>query len=419
MEPREQRGLIIAALCKLSKKDGAWLVPSQTSTEKRYVVNLEQRSCSCPDHQDTGVKCKHQWAVEITMKREMGKDGQLTETRSVTFAEKVTYTQDWAAYDRAQTSEKRRFQVLLADLCSHIPQPPRKPGRGRIPTLLSDAVFAVAFKVYCGLSYRRFQCDLQDAHERGHTSKPIHHNKVTYFTENPLLTPIFKALIQQSSMPMRAVETTFAPDSSGFSVSRFIRWHDEKYGTQRSGRDWVKAHAICGVKTHIVTAVEIAGRDANDCPQFGPLVAATAQNFDVQRVCADKGYLSEQNLEQVQALGGEAFIPFKSNSIGERGDPGSVWSKMFHYYQFRQKEFFDHYHARSNIESVWSSIKRKFGDSVRSRTDVAMVNEVLAKFLCHNIVVNIHSQEELGIDPIFWQDERNESPNVLPLVRKH
>lgn len=245
MTPREERGLIIAAMCKLDRKDGAWLVPSQ-SAEKKYVVSLEQQTCTCPDHQDTGVKCKHQWAVEITMKREMGKDGQITDTRSVTFAEKVTYTQDWPAYNRAQTTEKHRFQVLLADLCSRIPQPPRKKGRGRNATLLSDAVFAVAFRVYCGLSCRRFSCDLLDAHERGHISKTIHYNKVINYTENPLLTPILKALIQQTSLPLRAVETTFAPDSTGFSVSRFVRWFDEKYGTTRSGRDWVKAHAICG-----------------------------------------------------------------------------------------------------------------------------------------------------------------------------
>ena len=30
-------------------------------------------------------------------------------------------------------------------------------------------------------------------------------------------------------------------------------------------------------------------------------------------------------------------------------------------------------------------IKRKFGDSVRAKTDVAMRNEALAKILCHNI----------------------------------
>lgn len=47
-------------------------------------------------------------------------------------------------------------------------------------------------------------------------------------------------------------------------------------------------------------------------------------------------------------------------------------------------------------------MKRKFGDSIRSKTDVAMVNEVLCEVLCHNLVVLIHEMYELGIDPVFW-----------------
>jgi len=56
---------------------------------------------------------------------------------------------------------------------------------------------------------------------------------------------------------------------------------------------------------------------------------------------------------------------------------------------------------QSNVESAFSAMKRKFGDSVRSKTDTAMVNEVLCKILCHNLVVLIHEMHELGIDPTF------------------
>jgi hypothetical protein len=46
-------------------------------------------------------------------------------------------------------------------------------------------------------------------------------------------------------------------------------------------------------------------------------------------------------------------------------------------------------------------IKRKFGHSVRSKTDAAIRNEVLAKVLCHSIAVVIHEMHELGIEPDF------------------
>ena len=96
--------------------------------------------------------------------------------------------------------------------------------------------------------------------------------------------------------------------------------------------------------------------------------------------------------------GGTAFVPFKVNS----NDGDGVWGKMFHYFQFRREEFLKHYHQRSNVESVFSAVKRKFGDAVRSKTDTAMTNEVLAKFIAHNICVVHQSHIELGIEPVFW-----------------
>ena len=60
------------------------------------------------------------------------------------------------------------------------------------------------------------------------------------------------------------------------------------------------------------------------------------------------------------------------------------------------------------MESAVSMIKRKFGDSVRSKTPVAMENGVLAKIVAHNVVVLVHEMYELGIDPDFGSTPRPE-----------
>jgi len=49
-------------------------------------------------------------------------------------------------------------------------------------------------------------------------------------------------------------------------------------------------------------------------------------------------------------------------------------------------------------------LKRKFGPSIRSKTPVAQVNEMLCKVICHNLSVLVHSIHELGIAPIFWAE---------------
>jgi transposase len=104
-------------------------------------------------------------------------------------------------------------------------------------------------------------------------------------------------------------------------------------------------------------------------------------------------------MELVDGFGATPFIPFKSNTVVPKDD--SVWAKMYHLFMFNRESFMDHYHKRSNVESTFSMIKRKFGASVRGKSDVAQVNEVLAKVLCHNICVLILAAHELGIETFF------------------
>ena len=177
---REQRGMRIAATCKLTKKGQIWLVPSQ-SGHGRYTVRPDPEAphCTCPDHETRGLKCKHLFAVEFAMKREEHSDGSTTITQTITVTEtiqKPTYPQDWPAYNAAQTNEKDKFLSLLHDLCSGIPEPPPANGSPRIP--LADAIFAACFKVYSTFSGRRFMSDLRDAQTKGFIGKVPHFNSI-------------------------------------------------------------------------------------------------------------------------------------------------------------------------------------------------------------------------------------------------
>jgi transposase len=407
MNVRELKALEIAARTKIVLANGVWTVPSQTSNGSYRVTLGAEPSCSCEDFQLHKQPCKHILAARLVRAR----DHEGTAPKIVTDAvpKKPTYKQNWPMYNEAQQTEKDRFQKLLFELCRGLPNLVQT-GRGRRWTPLADMVFAAALKIYTTVSSRRFACDLKDAHAHGYLSHLMNSVSVCAFLENARLTAVLKNLIVQSSLPLSLVETSFAPDSSGFSASRFVRWHDEKYGCERSSHDWVKAHAICGVKTNIVTAVEIGHRDAGDSPFFKPLVEKTAENFTVKEVPADKAYLSHDNLAVVEALGGTAFVPYKVNS--QPGEAGSLWEKMYFYFQYRRDEFLKHYHQRSNMESTFSMVKAKFRDHVRSKTEAAMTNEVLCKFLCHNICVVHQSHIELGIAPVFWGNRPTPAANT-------
>jgi transposase len=404
MDARKQRGMELAATKKIRKDNGVWFVPSQSSDGTVYHVHISSRrfSCDCPDHETRHIKCKHIYAATFVMRREQNPDGSTTVTQSLTVTKttRPTYRQNWQAYNEAQTHEQDRFQTLLADLCAGVDTPPAKTGRPSLP--LSDAVFGVVFKVYSTVSQRRFMSDLREAHSRGHITKIPHFNSISNYMDNPTLTPILRDMIVRSSLPLKSVEANFAVDSTGFTTCHFARWFDHKYGIVRQEHDWVKVHIMCGVKTNIVTAVEIHGRNAADSKQLPALLSKTAETFDIREVSADKGYASRANMDAIAELGAIPYISFKSNT---RGLGGGTWEKMYHYFQFRRGEFLQHYHRRSNVESTFSMMKRKFRDGLRSKTETAMVNETLCKVLCHNLVVLIHETHELGIDTSFWAEK--------------
>jgi len=41
---------------------------------------------------------------------------------------------------------------------------------------------------------------------------------------------------------------------------------------------------------------------------------------------------------------------------------------------YNREEFLAHYHKRSNVETAFSMIKAKFGDAVRSKSDIGQLN---------------------------------------------
>src|SRR5262249_17671750 len=349
MNSREERGLVIAATCRLNRlSDGTWLVPSQSTkgSNATYRVNLDTKTCTCPDHVEGGFTCKHYYAASIVHQRDILPDGTVIETKTITLTEKKVYKQDWPAYNLAQSTEKRRVRVLLHDLSRRLPVRERGNNgkRGRMPHHPSDAVFTMAYKIYCGFSARRFATDLLEAHEKGFISKPIPGMVATAFLEDPYYTPILKELIAFSASPLRSVERDFASDSSGFGSSRYEKWYDQKYGITRTRCVWVKAHIASGVKTNVVTAVRIFENEISaDSPQFVPLVKETKRHFEIGEVSADKAYASVDNFEEIAACGAKAFIAFKSNTTGA---VGGAFEKAFHYFQFNQEEFLQHYHKR-------------------------------------------------------------------------
>ena len=154
----------------------------------------------------------------------------------------------------------------------------------------------------------------------------------------------------------------------------------------------------------IVTSVEITEGQKSDSPYFKPLVEATAEHFTINQVSADKAYLSVKNLRLVESKGGMPLIPFKENSRPNHASKDSLWRNLYYFYQLHNDKFKAFYHQRSNVETTFSMIKRKFGEKLKSKTEKAQINELLCKVLCHNLCCVVQSIYELGIETDFYRE---------------
>jgi hypothetical protein len=252
---REIKALQIAAKSKLKRKGNTWFVPSQAGHGEYEVTHgLFEPRCTCRDFEFRNARCKHIVAVEYVLMREQKPDGSTVVTETVKVTRK-TYSQDWPAYNAAQTKEKSEIQALLYELCKGLPEPIQRTGRPRLS--LSDIIFSSVFKIYSTVSGRRFSTDLREAKQRGYLTRLPHYNSVFRYLESEALTPYLYQLISLSAAPLQSVECDFAVDSSGFSTGQFMRWLDVKYGKEEDRRQWLKLHLTCGVKTNIVTAVQV------------------------------------------------------------------------------------------------------------------------------------------------------------------
>lgn len=416
MDARELKGMQIAATMPLRRDAKGWIVPSQsgpgtyrgspdaTTTYKvaQGIVppppGVQPWHCTCPDYELRRLACKHVIAVEHVVRRErVYPDGSVLTEETKT---RITYTQDWPAYNAAQCAEHDLFPRLLKDLTSPLSQP--YSGQGRPRLRLSDMAFTVVSKVYSGLSARRFDGEVREAKALGVTETGPAFATVLRYLRDPELTPVLTRLVTLSALPLASVEQDFAMDATGFTTCNYVRWYDHKWGKEQKRQEWVKLHAATGVLTNIITAVTVtpnSGKDSSDHSQFPALLSGTAEHFTMREVSADKAYSSKAHLAAVEAAGATPFIPFRANQIGTLGPQSSLFNvtevapgpdasafvRMYHFFAYRRDTFLSHYHKRSNVETTFSMVKRKFGSSLRSKSFQGQVNEVLCKVIAHNI----------------------------------
>lgn len=396
---RREKGIFIAATMKIRPTRDGWFVPSM-SGEPDYLVRKTSTGlkCGCEDFQLRSQPCKHIWALSFYRRREEDELAEVAMAAPRPPPRKTYRQPSFANYNAYQVAEKRMFGPLLAELVSPYSWKPTSiAGRPRLP--LNDCLFTGIAKVASKDSARRAIPGIEIAQQQGLIARTPCYNSVILFLEDESITPLLEELVTESCKPLRTIDTGLAADSTGFSSQLYMPYFRQKRARLVDTAQFVKLHAITGVRTHCVAAARVTDSHVADIKMFETLIQAAAKCFAIADIYADKAYLSEEALEYIHKLGARAWIAFKKNSQ-PHATPG-VWNDNLAYSKEHKSEWLGNYNQRSNVEAVFSAIKRRFNPYVLGRTLIAQRNEVLMKVISYNIGCVVQAAYELGINPTY------------------
>ena len=121
--------------------------------------------------------------------------------------------------------------------------------------------------------------------------------------------------------------------------------------------------------------------------------------YDIGNVYADSGYLSVNNCYAIVAKGGTPYICLKKTTTGhgtykQKTMYGNPFTDMVENYKENPQGWLKKYHQRSNIEAVFSSLKRRLGGFVTSIKRLIQQIEIALKIIIYNLMILVKKRVE-------------------------
>jgi hypothetical protein len=175
-----------------------------------------------------------------------------------------------------------------------------------------------------------------------------------------------------------------ALDSTGIKVSNRGEWMRHKWHVRRG---YLKIHVSVDIRKKKVVSLQVTSEEVHDSSKvLKKLVKAASENNDVKRVIADGAYDSKKNFSYLSDNGIQAAIKVKKNSsdkaMGCYPRKLAVIQQLSDIDRWKSSVSYGH---RWIAESVFSAIKRMFGEYVMARNYQNMVKEMFLKVSLYNV----------------------------------
>ncbi len=176
-------------------------------------------------------------------------------------------------------------------------------------------------------------------------------------------------------------------DSTGIKVTNRGEWLPHKWNIRKG---YLKIHVAVDVKKKKIVSLEVTTEEVYDGMMLRKLIEnAAAENNNVKRVIADGAYDSKENFRYLFDNDIEAAIKVRKNSSADK-ITDSHPRKIVVQQQLKNFEKWKDsvsYGYRWIAETVFSSIKRMFGEYVSARKYSNMVKEMMLKASLYNIFI--------------------------------
>jgi len=169
---------------------------------------------------------------------------------------------------------------------------------------------------------------------------------------------------------------------AGINATGFGHGQSSYYYTKRAKlrRKFVKMSAISDMKEQLVCAIKIRHRQRHDSIDFVPLIQKVNEIIPIGTVVADKGYDSEKNHVESDSLGMVSIIPPRYENV-------SVYKTRGYHRKMLKRNGYDKsiYHQRNKTETIFSVIKKIFGENVTSRKVATKNRELYYRVIAYNV----------------------------------
>lgn len=205
---------------------------------------------------------------------------------------------------------------------------------------------------------------------------------------NQLLDTTVQTLKKKPSIPLAAIDST---GLEAGHISRYFvrRKRVKELETYESTyyRRWPKLSIVCDCHSHMILSAISTRGPSVDVNQFQKTLKPAAEKYAIEHILADAGYDSESNHRYARD---ECHI--RSTIPPNHGRPTLTPKPFNGKYREEMRTNFDKetYGQRWQVETVFSMIKRNFGDAVYARSYWAQCRKMMLLVLTHNIAVLLY-----------------------------